>query len=65
MKQVPEGHGNTAPGELGPPIERQPRELTDPEKRALKRQAEGMVHTEGGYRIWTDKDGKMHTEPLK
>lgn len=65
MKTTPEGHGDTAPGELGPPLARPGRELSDAELRSIRRHAEGMVHTSGGYKIWTAEDGKLYTETLK
>lgn len=64
MKTTPEGHGSTIPGELGEALHRPGRELSEAEMRSIRRHAEGMMHTSGGYRIWTDADGKMHAERL-
>ena len=64
MKTTQEGHGGTVPGALGAPIRRDTRELSDAEKRSMRRQVEEMSRTEGGYRIWTDSEGHLHSEPL-
>jgi len=64
MKTTPEGHGNSVPGELGKALP-QRKEWTELDEKCRRRKmAEGMVQEGGGYRIWTDADGKMHAERL-
>jgi hypothetical protein len=65
MKTTPEGHGDTIPGGLGPPIKRE-KPWTDLDERRKRREIQERAGHEvvDGYRRWVGPDGKMNCEKV-